>query len=101
MREGKIILPLTDNNGDRRDGYHADVLTELTHRFGGCSFYDQRGTWIAENGGVVEEASRVYVVAGDPNEVFEILSDVATLAKVELGQEAIYWVDAEGKVHLT
>jgi hypothetical protein len=62
----QVLLPVYDNAGRRlpRD-LHAEVATELTDRFGGCTAYTRapaEGSWQAKRVGTVRDDIVVYEV---------------------------------------
>lgn len=98
MREGKIILPMQDNNGKRLSAEHNALLRELCDEFGGATMSKAIGSWV-DNEQMQTEDVAVYVVAGH-------VSDNAALERLALKygrmcrQKGMYLVYFDGAAEI-
>jgi hypothetical protein len=86
--EARLIVP-----------YHSQAMAiEIA---GGATRYDAHGSWLDDNGALIKEAVAVLDIACEPgSDVENSLRDLAAEVAVDLNQDAVYFRDASGKVHL-
>lgn len=70
MREARIILPVTDNEGRSLQALHDQLQLELCRLFGGMTATGGQGGWVDDNGKLVRARVVVYDVAVSMDDEF-------------------------------
>jgi len=90
MREARIIVPDTDNDGKLTDDVKALVERTLTGKFGGFTSTSGFGGW-SNNGTIIREPVTVYDVATeDTADNRAILDGLAYRVLLYANQDAVY-----------
>lgn len=102
MREARIILPLSDNNGVSLREVHARLENTLCLHFGGATVMPMRGIWRdPETGWMYAEEGLAYDVAMEPSPANDAtLIDVARRIGADAGQLAMFVRTADGTVNI-
>jgi uncharacterized protein YdeI (BOF family) len=97
--EARLIVPYQDKAGNAADVDHYQAMAiEVA---GGATRYDAHGSWLDDNGNLVQEPVAVLDIACEPGSAVEnSLMDLAGEVAEDLNQDAVYFRDASGKVHL-
>jgi hypothetical protein len=96
MKEAKVILPHTDNDGRSLFDLHGELARTICQLFGGCTIADGRGCWL--NGDkLFDETVAIFHVAAEDNETNNrALRHVARTYGALAKQLAVYVVDFSG-----
>lgn len=104
LREAKIILPTKadprrpETQGDL-DRAHIWLKTILIDTFGGVSIYHGEGAWRADNGQIVDEPHKAYVVAvKNTAEARRRLEEIAKTVTRMGYQDCVYFRAPNGSV---
>ena len=91
MQEARIILPLSDNDGEALETVHDSLTEKLADIFGGFTRHNGIGGWRSPNGAMYREAVALYDVACEPSldNLFK-LRQLAQWLKGAARQQAIY-----------
>jgi hypothetical protein len=102
MREGMIICPKFDNNGNPQDETAKLALRNLVKQFGGCTMRDATGYWQSPNTDTLhQEPVWELMAAYEPSKENDIhLMTVAMLVGVFAKQESVYTRYADGRVEI-
>ena len=99
MREGKIILPASGNNGLDISAAHDILRRDLIHSFGGYTSFTGRGAWM-DGGKLYDEEVVIYTVATDvrltKNSSNTALLHIAENAGRMAKQLSVYLCDFDG-----
>lgn len=93
MKEGKIILPLMDNQGNPLDAVHSGLRGSLAKAFGGWTATQAMGGWVGDD--LQEEPVTVYTVAGDAIDNDTLGQIAKTYGQAAL-QKTVYWTGFDG-----
>lgn len=102
MREATIILPTpVDAYNTHLHDVHDRLALDLAAAFHGYTVTDGHGGWINADGELIAEPVRIYTVAAaatwrDAHALRAIVGSVLDNA----GEDAIYWRDFDGTVHI-
>lgn len=101
MTKREIILhyPITDNTGQPMHRYVEDCIATLAKEYGGASVHEVSGVWYSPKGVRYREHCKRVILAIEP------VQEQAVVAAFEIdlrtyNQEASYWVDTFGGVHI-
>ena len=106
MKEARIILPLSGNEGQSVEQVHSALKRKLALEFGGFTAVPAFGGWVNPKGELVEEAVYVYdigcsdVPKRDADAASEALVRIAKWACEAADQVCVYVKDFSGEVSL-
>ena len=90
MREGKIILPVEDNDRNPLDGVHVVMADKIVDMFGGVTVHEAIGHWKSDDGILFKERVKVYTVAAETAIALLPLIGIAKKYAAMAKQEAVY-----------
>lgn len=108
LREASFQIPYNTPQGVNidADALHKQVMMLLSHRFGGCHSCPVLGAWrhgeVAEHGevGMIMVEAMLKVTCALRTEDQSDFRDIAMSSARVFKQEALYWVDRAGVVHI-
>ena len=101
MREGKINVPHTDNDGNSTQDVISAAMLEMVAEFNGCSALDVKGAWKDDAGKLYVETLTQLVSAYEPSEAGDrALREIAVRAGLASKQLAVYVCYASGDVEI-
>jgi len=102
MREGLVICPKFDNNGNPLETLKDAAVRDMIAAFGGCTIREAQGAWVNPDGKLFVEPVWELVSAYDPDSLAgdAALTDIAKRIGTEGRQEAVYLRYASGDVEI-